>query len=422
MSNQAATAEGPRRTRVLFVAEAMTLCHVSRPLVLASALDPGEYDTHVACSARYHRLYAGVSATLHDLQSVPSEQAVESMARGKPLFSEETLRRYVEEDLAILGAVTPDVVVGDMRLSLAVSARRAGIPYVAIFNAYWSPYARQRFVVPQLPLTRRLGPALANLLFRAVRPVAMGLHCRPLNRVRKAYGQRSLGWDLRRVYTEADLVLYPDVPELVPTCDLPPSHHYLGPILWSVPGDLPAWWSSLPMERPVVSVSLGSSGQASLLQNVLDALADLPVTVLAGTSGRFTPSRVPPNAFVAEFLPGREASARASLLISHGGSAPAYVALAAGTPVLGIPSNMDQFLTMDYIQAKGAGKIVRAEYATVERIRKAADELLNTPSYRNAAGTLAQVFAEYAASERFKAVLSHINVGTVQPSAPVAVR
>ena len=67
------------------------------------------------------------------------------------------LRAYVDDDLALLEAVRPDVVIGDFRLSLSVSARVAGIPYVNVTNAYWSPYARPHFEVPNLALTRLVG-------------------------------------------------------------------------------------------------------------------------------------------------------------------------------------------------------------------------------------------------------------------------
>jgi hypothetical protein len=33
----------------------------------------------------------------------------------------------------------------------------AGVPYLTVTNAYWSPYARQRFPMPELPLSRRIG-------------------------------------------------------------------------------------------------------------------------------------------------------------------------------------------------------------------------------------------------------------------------
>lgn len=47
-----------------------------------------------------------------------------------------TLRKYVEADLRVLDEIAPDLVVGDLRISLSVSARLAGIPYIAIANAY----------------------------------------------------------------------------------------------------------------------------------------------------------------------------------------------------------------------------------------------------------------------------------------------
>ena len=54
----------------------------------------------------------------------------------------------------MLAEIAPDLVVGDLRVSLSVSARLAGIPYVAIANAYWSPYARRRFPLPDVLWTR----------------------------------------------------------------------------------------------------------------------------------------------------------------------------------------------------------------------------------------------------------------------------
>jgi UDP:flavonoid glycosyltransferase YjiC (YdhE family) len=60
-------------------------------------------------------------------------------------------------------------------------------------------------------LSRVLPIALADRLFKLVRPLAFALHCRPLNRVRRAYRMPSLGYDLRRIYTDADHVLYADI-------------------------------------------------------------------------------------------------------------------------------------------------------------------------------------------------------------------
>ncbi len=47
------------KRRILFIGEAVSLAHVSRPLVLAQALDPRSYDIHFACDQRYESLVAG---------------------------------------------------------------------------------------------------------------------------------------------------------------------------------------------------------------------------------------------------------------------------------------------------------------------------------------------------------------------------
>jgi UDP:flavonoid glycosyltransferase YjiC (YdhE family) len=146
----------------------------------------------------------------------------------------------------------------------------------------------------------------------------------------------------------------------MPTCrswcrriDLPTSHQYIGPVLWSPTVEPPAWWDSLPTDRPIVYVTLGSSGRSDLLEVVLQALAGLPVTVIAATAGRIDPKTVPPNAFVADYLPGEEAASRAAVVICNGGSPTTQQALAAGKPVIGIASNLDQHLNMAAIERRG---------------------------------------------------------------------
>ena len=54
---------------------------------------------------------------------------LDNLAKGRPVYDVNTLRSYVRADLALLEAVKPDLVVGDFRISLGVSARVAGIPY-----------------------------------------------------------------------------------------------------------------------------------------------------------------------------------------------------------------------------------------------------------------------------------------------------
>lgn len=397
----------PRKPRILFIGEAVTLAHVARPFALARSLDPAQYDVVFACDPRYNKLLGPLPFPWRPLHTIPSERFLDALARGNPLYDAATLRGYVEEDLALLREVQPDVVVGDFRLSLAVSAPLTKTCYMTITNAYWSPYARQRFPLPELPMVRLLGVAAAGVLFRLARPFAFAVHTLPLNRVRKEYGLPSLGLDLCFIYTHADYTLYADVPELVPTYDLPDKHKYIGPILWSPAVELPDWWEDLPADRPIIYVTLGSSGESPLLQVVLETLAEMPVTVIAATAGRINMDKLPSNAFVADYLPGEQAAQRASLVICNGGSPTTQQALTAGVPVLGICSNMDQYLNMQALAKAGAGTWMRAGRVQPVPLRSQIVDLLHRASYRDAAAIVARTFSTWQPHQRFTALLQN---------------
>ncbi|MDP1720349.1 MAG: glycosyltransferase [Candidatus Nanopelagicaceae bacterium] len=395
--------------RVLFFAEAVTLAHVARPVALARGLDPARYEVVMACDSRYQHFLERESWQTQPLHSISSYQFLQALARGNPVYDTATLRGYVREDIKLIEQIKPDLIVGDFRLSLSVSARLVGIPYTAITNAYWSPhYAHKGFPLPVLPMTRFLPLPVAEMLFRLARPLAFGLHCIPLNRVRQENGLPSLGTDLRRVYTDADCTLYADIPELFPTENLPTTHHYLGPILWSPPVAKPAWWDGLPPDKPVVYLTLGSSGQARLLPTVLEALGNLPVTVIVATAGAAIPQHVPTNVYIANYLPGTETAARAKLVICNGGSPTSQQALAAGVPVLGIASNMDQFLNMGAVVEAGAGVLLRADRLDAGAVRAAVTEMFAVSVYADSAARLAAIFAHYPASERFAAIAGQL--------------
>lgn len=386
---------------VLLVAEAVTLAHFARIAALAKALEADHYDVVVASDPRYAELEAPGFA-FHPIRSIPATQFEQALARGKPLYSVGTLNRYVQEDLALLDAIKPDLVVGDFRLSLAVSAPVRHVPYAAVVNAYWSPYADISYPVPDLPMTRVLGVSVAQKLFNFVRPLAFALHAHPLNRVRRRYGLSPVGRDLRAAYTWADYTLYADAPALIPMRTLPANHRHLGPPLWSATVPLPGWWGSLPADRPVVLLTLGSSGRSDLVPMALSALSGLPVTVVVATAGKIRLTNLPVNVFVAEYLPLDRVIGRASLLVCNGGSLTTYQALASGVPVLGLCSNMDQLLNMGAVERLGAGLSLRAARVHPKVLQKAAQRLLGSPAYAQAAGKLGDQYRHVDAGQRFR--------------------
>lgn len=239
--------------RILFVAEAVSLAQVVRLVTLARALDARRYQVHFA-SALFDELVFGVSDVAHFVRhriaSLPAAVVDRRVARGLRPYGRRTLARYLREELALFERIRPDLVVGDLRLSLAVSAPLAQVPHACIINAYWSPYAeRDGFPLPDHPIVRLLGVERAAHHFPAALPFVFRHFARPVNALRRAHGLPEIG-GLLEVLTHGDHTLYADVPALAPTRGLPVTQRYLGYVPWSPRIAPPAWWDLLDPGRP----------------------------------------------------------------------------------------------------------------------------------------------------------------------------
>jgi UDP:flavonoid glycosyltransferase YjiC (YdhE family) len=405
----------PSPGKILFVAEAVTLAHVARPLAVYRSLPEEGWLSTIACDPRAKRFLDGFGRRVVPLASIEPERFLQALRRGKPLYDDPTLRNYVEADLEVIGRVKPDLIIGDFRLSLSVSARLAGVPYATISNAYWSPYYRPgSWPVPELPLTHGLPLPLARLLFRCARSAAFALHTRPLNRVRKQFGLPSLGSDLRRVYTDADFVLYADLPELFPLNGLPANHRFIGPTLWEPATPFPAAWQTLTGDRRLVYVTMGSSGNPALLPSIISALSALSVTAMVATAGLAHLRESAPNVLVADMLPGIEAARRSALVVCNGGSLACYQALSAGVPVIGIASNLDQFLNMQALERTGAGLTLRADRFNGRLLQDAADRILRDEAFRDRAQQVKRWTQQHSLADGIRTFLGEVS-GRVAP-------
>ena len=373
---------------------------------MASILrNDGVAEIEFACDNRYRQFVDGGSTKLHFIRSIPPNQFLDALAHGRPPFSSDILREYVADDLSLLERSRADIVVGDFRLSLSVSARLVGIPYVNVTNAYWSPYAKPRFRMPSIPVLGALPPLLGDLLFSFARPLAFAHHARSMNEMRRAHGLRSLGWDLRRIYADGDLTLYADIPELIPIFNAPSNHRYIGPVVWSPPVAVPKWWNEATDGEPPIYVSLGSSGRADLLPTVIRALVPLNRPIVVATAGRPVDLGSLPNVWVSDFVPGEAIASKACMVVCNGGSPTTQQALAHGVPVIGIANNLDQLLNMYYVERFGAGSLVRADRLTARILRGIAERTLTCASYAERARSLAVIARGSRAETMFPAAI-----------------
>ena len=388
--------------RILFVVENTTLSQVVRLLVLARSLDQQQYEVHFASSAFDSEIFSRTAFQQWQLFTMDKKAFLSSAQKGKSFYTEKLLRQYVDADIQLIQAVKPDIIIGDARFSLAVSAPVCNVPYAALINAYWSPFAvRDSFPMPDHPLVRLLGEKLAARYFPQALPAIFDRFAQPLNRARQQFGLPPVG-SLLEMLTWGNYTLYPDPVELVPLQDKPDTHIFLGPILWSPEMELPSWWHELDVLRPLIYVNMGSSGNVKLLPTILKGLRDLPVTVVAATAGRWDTIIHQENVYACEFVPGDIAARRSALVICSGGASTAYQALNEGVPVLGIPTNFDQYLSMTAIEEAGCGQLLRSGSLTAAESQARGEQDMDEPAYREAAQRMKYVFSQYNAADRFK--------------------
>jgi UDP:flavonoid glycosyltransferase YjiC (YdhE family) len=152
--------------------------------------------------------------------------------------------------------------------------------------------------------------------------------------------------------------------------------------------------AAVPASVPRILVSLSTcafAGQRRMLQNILDAIAPLPVeaTVTVGPGIETSGLRVPQNAAMHGWLDHDEVLATASLVVGHGGHSTAMRALSFGVPQVVMPANpmIDQKGVGAALERVGAGILLR-KHAGPKRIRVAIQNLLGDPAYREAADRL----------------------------------
>jgi len=376
-------------TKVLFFAEGATLAHVARPLVLAKSLDPFRFKVVFARPPAFQWMTSGLPLKVVDLACQDSSVFAQRLERGLPLYDFKTLLRYVEDDLALIDSEKPDIIVGDFRLSLSVSARLRSIPYITICDAYWSSTRRLDPPLPVLGLTQHVPLSLMEPLFRIASPIAFKFHAIAMERLRAEYRLPSFGFNLQRCYTDADLQLFANIPSLFPEIQTSATAKFIGPIAWSPNSDSNEF-GFLDSCDPVIYVTMGSSGDPRVLNIVIPALERLGGPVVVATAGRFQPDMASAQTRIFDFVPGDLVCKHARLVVCNGGSPSTNQALTYGVPVLGIAKNMDQFLNMRAIENIGAGITLRADRVTAAKFTAAATELITNKKISASARVLAE--------------------------------
>ena len=333
--------------------------------MLGRALRERGWRVAFAGESRYIRDPAVVEPGEFDFWPLADFGPEEAMDHFRKAFSrpdQRFLRRQVEDELAILDAYAPALVICDFRLTMYISARLRGIPVVSLLGGRWllqyatQPVEPARTHPSYAMLERLLGASWARSVAKPVQLRMVRWKMAPYHALAREHGlelPRDI-WDW--FIGEHNLIL--DTEAMGPTGPLPAHFTRVGPIIWNPDMPMPSWMDEIEPDRPLIYVTMGSTGDPELFRLLIDELGKLDCTAVFSTAGQIdlSPGELPANVRMARFLPGAKVMERAELVIFHGGAGTAYQAIAAGAPAIIIATHLEQEFAGQVFETHGGGR------------------------------------------------------------------
>ncbi len=382
------------------------LAHMGRPIEIASALKALDYEVVLAGAGRYMRLATERGFPVVPATCLEKEKALACARSGRGNFlDDQHLRQRVKEDRRIFKEVKPDLVLGDFRMSLTISCELDSIPLAMILNGTWTKSYAVRMKAPEhfLP-TRILGPRIVNLFAPILKRTVLWWDAAPFRRYR-----RELGLPARTNLLDhwrGDLNLIADTPEFAPTTDLPHNYHYIGPIIWEPKIQAPAWLDDLDPGRPIVYFTMGSTGHARFFELAVELFGGGPYQGIMTTAGLARFDTLPSNFHAVDYAPGSLLMEKSDLVVCQGGNGTIYQAMAAGCPIIGIPTMHDQEFNLDRVEALGVGRKLSDLRFRKEDLVSAVREILEEPEFAKQAARQALILAGYDGPRTGAALIS----------------
>lgn len=298
------------------------------------------------------------------LDFTPYRQAL-PWSRVKPFEDIEIFERFVDggagEDFReLLAEWRADLAIIDcLMLGPLQAAEAIGIPTVAVIHSLWAFFGE---MFPQGPIGEMGAPH--------------GRHPSEL-------------WEkATEVWVTTDRTLDPV------QGDIPPN------VRWTGVAQPPAK-AVQDRNRKAVLLSLSTvyfPGQQESMQRILDAVGDLPITVVATIDENIAKGklRIPDNVDARSFVDHGEVMPEVGMVIGHGGHATTMYALAHALPLLVIPQHpmLDQPVLGQLLAAAGAG-IVLDQHPDAADIRRAVMTLLDDDTAAHAAAELGARIREH---------------------------
>jgi len=329
------------------------------------------------------------------LQKMSPRLSEEKLARLRVVLSGETLNTVgylsaselevrVPNEIAFFNEVKPAAVLTGWCLSVALSTRAAGVPFV---NVLHSTSVREYYEAGLQSWPDRTNVRVVRWLFgndeermnRRVSTLVLRLAApaRAYNKVGSKYGLPRFRNFIDLI--EGDHTLLADIPEWVGLPAVRPSLHYVGPLPARIDRPVPQEVAAMPRDKPIVYFAMGSSGKPELVAEILAGFAGKPYRVIAPVRSLIERMdvEIPENVVATGFLPAHTVNPMADVSVIHGGQNTVMNACLSGTPIVGIGMHPEQQANLDACVRKGFAIRLNKRRATASDVLAAIDTLLH---------------------------------------------
>lgn len=370
----------PRRAKVLVFPLTWVLAHVGRTIEIAKELRArghevvfaGQDPEHPASYLR-HALQAGFRVVrvkepqwhwawkrFHDHGGVVGVWDFFTHNRWAPLDA------ILEDMIRVVREEKPDLLLGDASIGVTTVGHILGVKAAGVLNSY-----NLRFFKPW-GFYRGLIRACDRLKWAPIR-----------RRVYRRYGVKPI--DAFELLQQTPL-LSPDLEAFDDPRDTFPNWQPIGPLVFEPSVALPDWYDELSDGTTNVYITMGSTGFLEpLLRRSYEALGRTPYRYVVTTGGQVSDEGMkaaPKNFRFARHAPGSRILEHSSAVVFHGGNGTMYQALAAGVPMLALPSHLEQHVSIAAGLREGFARQHSSRNITGDELVKEIEHLLKDPLYK----------------------------------------
>ncbi len=293
------------------------------------------------------------------------------------------LEDILEDMLRVVGEEQPDLLLGDASIGVSTVGHITGIKAAGILNSY-----NLRFFKPRS-------------LYRGIIRTCDRFKWAPIRK--RVYRRHGAAPKNAAELIQQIPLLSPDLAALHDAHSVYPNWQPIGPLVFEPQTPLPGWYDELADGTTNVYITMGSTGLLDpLLRRSYSALAKTPYRFVVTTSGQVsqdTMDAAPRNFRFAHHAPGSKLLERSAAMVFHGGNGTMYQALAAGVPMLALPSHLGQEASIAPGLREGFARRANCRRIIGEDLVKEIDLLVSDPSYRSNATRFSHAVRTAHASE-----------------------